>query len=76
MCSEKSVSHISGTPPILPASIINIVKAHPWEGGGGGGGGGSLADQTLFPVWGCGRKCGGEKGSGLSGPYSVASAGM
>jgi len=37
----------------------------------------SLAGQTLFPrVGGRGRKCGGEKGSGVSGPYSVASAGM
>ena len=33
---------------------------------------GSLASQTLIPVWGCGRKCGGEKESGVSGPYSVA----
>ena len=31
----------------------------------------SLAGQTLFPVWGCGRKRGGEKESGVSGPYSV-----
>ena len=30
---------------------------------------GSLASQTLFPrVGGHGRKCGGEKGSGVSGP--------
>ena len=33
---------------------------------------GSLASQTLFPrVGGRGRKCGGEKGSGVYGPYSV-----
>ena len=32
----------------------------------------SLASKTLFPlVDGCGQKCGGEKGSGVSGPYSV-----
>ena len=30
----------------------------------------SLTGQTLFPVWGCGRKRGGKK-SGVSGPYSV-----
>ena len=32
----------------------------------------TLTGQTLFPVWGCGRKCGGEKEFGVSGPYSVA----
>ena len=31
-----------------------------------------MDSQTLFPVWGCGRKRGGEKESGVSGPYSVA----
>ena len=40
-----------------------------WEGS-------SVAGQTLFHVWGCGRNRGGEKESGVSVPYSVASAGM